>query len=86
MPTSIRKTKLLLLSIAFVGALTLALAVVHWYAAHDSTTTVPPKTISGIIQVIDGDTVRTNGLRYRLVGFDAPETIDAKCPQERALG
>src|SRR5262249_17197566 len=45
-------------------------------------TVIPSRTI----QVIDGDTIRTNGLVYRLVGFDAPETIDAKCRQERALG
>jgi hypothetical protein len=38
------------------------------------------------VQVVDGDTIRTNGFVYRLVGFDTPETIDAKCPQERALG
>jgi endonuclease YncB( thermonuclease family) len=48
--------------------------------------TVPTKIPSRAIQVIDGDTIRTNGLRYRLVGFDAPETINAKCPKERALG
>jgi endonuclease YncB( thermonuclease family) len=52
----------------------------------EPTTTVPTKIPSRTIQVVDGDTIRTNGLRYRLVGFDAPETIDAKCPKERVLG
>jgi len=55
-------------------------------AKSEPTTTVPTKIPSLTIQVVDGDTIRTNGLVYRLVGFDAPETIDAKCPQERMLG
>ena len=34
------------------------------------------------IVVIDGDTVRMDGKRYRLLGFDSPEMFFAKC--ERA--
>jgi len=72
--------RLLLVSLAFVGTFILALV------ASDSTTTVATKITPGTIQVVDGDTIRTRGLVYRLVGFDAPETDQAKCPQERALG
>jgi endonuclease YncB( thermonuclease family) len=41
---------------------------------------------SGAIQVIDGDTVRSGSVTYRLVGFDTPERGDrATCEKERAL-
>jgi endonuclease YncB( thermonuclease family) len=37
-----------------------------------------------VIEPIDGDTVRSNGKVYRLVGFDTPERGDlAKCDDER---
>ena len=36
--------------------------------------------------MVDGDTVRTGGVRYRLVGFDTPEKGDlARCNSECAL-
>ena len=38
------------------------------------------------IIVIDGDTVRMDGKRYRLLGFDSPETFFAKCGREREAG
>ena len=38
------------------------------------------------IHVIDGDTIDLNGQRFRLVGFDTPETYRAKCSYEKALG
>ena len=44
----------------------------------------PTFTQSGRIDVIDGDTVRFNGERYRLVGIDTPESGDrARCDDER---
>ena len=38
--------------------------------------------------VTDGDTIRVNGARkgMRLVGFNAPETINPGCNRERDLG
>jgi endonuclease YncB( thermonuclease family) len=40
--------------------------------------------LSGLIDVIDGDTVRFDGGVYRLVGFDTPERGDrARCDDER---
>lgn len=47
---------------------------------------VAPATISKEITAIDGDTVRSGGYTYRLVGFDTPEkgTL-ARCEAERDL-
>lgn len=38
------------------------------------------------ITVIDGDTIRIGDNRYRLTGFDTPETYFAKCESERERG
>ena len=40
------------------------------------------------IHVIDGDTIHVAGTTtdVRLVGFNAPATTRARCPEERALG
>nr|WP_253762211.1 thermonuclease family protein [Ruegeria sp. HKCCD4332] len=35
---------------------------------------------------VDGDTIDHGDDRYRLVGFDAPETFRAQCDAEKALG
>jgi micrococcal nuclease len=40
----------------------------------------------GEIVIIDGDTVAIGNERIRLKGFDTPETYDAKCADELALG
>ena len=40
----------------------------------------------GQVEVLDGDTIRTAGETFRLVGFDAPETYRARCASERDLG
>ena len=50
---------------------------------------VAPKgfMLASAIEAIDGDTVRSGGYVYRLVGFDTPETGDnARCENERLLG
>src|SRR5262245_28594568 len=77
--------RLSLFSIVFVSTFMLAL-VIGWYAGGDATTAVATKITPGAIQVVDGDTIQTGGSVYRLVGFDTPETYQAKCPLERALG
>ncbi|HXF89542.1 MAG TPA: thermonuclease family protein [Xanthobacteraceae bacterium] len=38
------------------------------------------------LAVIDGDTIRYQGERWRLEGFDAPEIEHARCTQELARG
>src|SRR5262245_38347515 len=40
------------------------------------------------VHVVDGDTIRVRGIPrdVRLVGFNAPETTNAKCERERAVG
>lgn len=41
---------------------------------------------SSSIYVVDGDTVRARGDKFRLVGFDTPETYKPRCEYELALG
>lgn len=38
------------------------------------------------VRVVDGDTIDRGLFRYRLVGFDAPETRRARCVLERERG
>ena len=38
------------------------------------------------ISVVDADTVEQAGVRWRLIGLDAPEVHSAKCPEERRQG
>ena len=38
------------------------------------------------IYVVDGDTIDADGERVRLIGYDTPETYQAQCAYERALG
>jgi len=37
-------------------------------------------------RVIDGDTVERQGITYRLIDYDTPETFFAQCKAERMLG
>ena len=43
-------------------------------------------TITGTIDVIDGDTLSLRGRRIRIIGMDAPETHPSRCAQEAQLG
>lgn len=48
--------------------------------------TAVSQTTSSNIIVVDGDTVKSSGATYRLVGFDTPERGDrALCDNEREL-
>ncbi len=45
------------------------------------------KTLSASkVIAVDGDTIDHGDDRYRLIGFDTPETFRAQCEAERALG
>lgn len=39
-----------------------------------------------MIYMVDGDTVKVGNQRYRLVGYDTPETWIPRCAFEQALG
>ncbi|MEL6388390.1 MAG: thermonuclease family protein [Pseudomonadota bacterium] len=58
--------------------LALASCMLVWLAAFAQ---------AGTLTVVDGDTLRLNGERLRLIGIDAPETGHrAQCAHERLLG
>ncbi|MBS7703254.1 thermonuclease family protein [Chelatococcus asaccharovorans] len=38
------------------------------------------------IHALDGDTIAVGRERIRIIGLDAPETFDARCPAEKRLG
>jgi micrococcal nuclease len=67
-------------------------AVLAYRLAFDPLSAVPDtQTVSvrgpGAYEVVDGDTIRAAyGIKYRLMGYDAPETYQAKCDAERELG
>ncbi len=42
--------------------------------------------VGGTNCVVDGDTIRMNGEKIRLVGFNTPETFEPACPAEAAKG
>ena len=41
---------------------------------------------SDMIYMVDGDTAKVGNQRYRLVGYDTPETWTPRCAFEQALG
>jgi micrococcal nuclease len=57
-----------------IRALTLCLALVC----------APPAMAA--YRAIDGDTLASGTTRIRLVDYDTPETLHARCPEEKALG
>ncbi|MGB1216173.1 MAG: thermonuclease family protein [Pikeienuella sp.] len=53
-------------------------------SATSGTTSI--RVASSEVYAIDGDTIAIGEDRYRLMGFDTPETRFAKCDAERELG
>ena len=45
-----------------------------------------PAILLGALIVVDGDTIALDGKRYRLLGFDTPETYHARCQAEYDAG
>ena len=61
-------------------------AMGFWYANFLSRP-VPEAVVAAYeIEVIDGDTIRIGTDRYRLKGFDTPETFRAECYEEEEMG
>jgi len=42
--------------------------------------------VAANVTVVDGDTIRDGATTWRLLGYDTPETIYAKCEAEYRLG
>lgn len=70
--------KVLLVSVALAGVLV-------YLQRLDPLYTTKSLTASEVFAV-DGDTLGHGDDRYRLTGFDTPETFRAQCAAERALG
>jgi endonuclease YncB( thermonuclease family) len=73
-----------------IAALVIAFAATMAYLNWQSSRSIIEQGVggapnsSGHIYVIDGDTVRYQGMKYRLSGIDAPEVGDkARCEDER---
>ena len=64
----------------------LAVAAATQFLSSASSSAFAETIPSGAIYMIDGDTADINGKRYRLVGYDTPETYRAECDFERAWG
>lgn len=71
--------------VAYIGLTLLAL-----YSMADWLSPLTPREGCRIAYVYDGDTVdlvcRLSHQTVRLTGFDAPETKEPGCPEEKALG
>lgn len=62
-------------------SLIITMAAAFWMTPL-SAETINPRSI----YVIDGDTIDIGAERFRLVGFDTPETYHPQCAYEKALG
>jgi endonuclease YncB( thermonuclease family) len=61
-----------------------ALAIIAY--THGTNPSLAEPIEGQCVQVTDGDTVRVDGVRMRLVGCDAPEIGTASCDREREWG
>ena len=90
-PPLYRRTRMLGLSryrvikySAMLGVL--AVLFVASFLQRSIDTSAPISMSAASITVVDGDTIRSNGQLYRLVGFDTPESGPrARCGRERSL-
>ena len=66
----------------YLSMFLLVLAVIYWLSERTPTQIIA----AADIYVIDGDTIDISGERYRLVGYDTPETFLAEFDSEKLRG
>lgn len=66
----------------FCAALTVTLFFAQWIEQRQTTVILDASEVF----VVDGDTLDHGEDRYRLVGFDTPETFRAQCDAEKTQG
>jgi micrococcal nuclease len=74
-------------SIKLTLSLIILLAILVLALAPAPSPTKAQRQSSSLYTVVDGDTIRSPaGVSYRLMGYDTPETYQAKCREELTAG
>lgn len=83
------KTILALATASLAGMLAvsaIATCVGPAHATSKNTAVLVSGTALGAVTIVDGDTLKIDGVKIRIVGMDTPETFRSRCENELVLG